>query len=404
MALVIGLLTASLVLIAYHHRLYQVDHLLYKRARLNLQSGINVLLAGGEQLSPNEEKMLDLFGDGEDTVTLKKRNWGLFEIGTVKALMGRHSASRSFMYGYYPDKVSASALYLADNGRPLSVSGKTQIKGEAYVPAMGLRPAMIEGQNFQSLKMIEGKQMQSTAELPSLNLTILTYLQALLDEPIQTLSATGIIYKVIPADTLLRSFNDSTIIIFQQGAMSIGSFISGNVMLVSATEVVIESSANLEDIIVIAPRITVSDGFKGNLQLLASDSILIGKNCIFKYPSAAIIMNGEPQSSTVLSVGESTIFRGILLAQTEVNSSRGLITIGKDAEITGQVYSTGFVEVKGRVNGNITCKSFLLRTPSAVYENYLLDAVLDATRLPAYYVGSGLIRSKKEKRIAKWIN
>jgi hypothetical protein len=71
-------------------------------------------------------------------------------------------------------------------------------------------------------------------------------------------------------------------------------------------------------------------------------------------------------------------------------------------KVTGLVYTPGYMDFKGDVTGSLYCGGFILRTPSAVYENHLLNAVVNAVELPGYYVGRfiGTI-SERKARIKK---
>ncbi len=101
----------------------------------------------------------------------------------------------------------------------------------------------------------------------------------------------------------------------------------------------------------------------------------------------------------------SSLMGVIFTNQSEFASDlqQTLITIEKEALLTGQLYADGFVDIKGEVRGTIWCNKFLLKTNSSVYENHLLDAIIDRSKLSAYYVGSGIIASGKTKKIIKWL-
>jgi hypothetical protein len=49
------------------------------------------------------------------------------------------------------------------------------------------------------------------------------------------------------------------------------------------------------------------------------------------------------------------------------------------------------------------CRKFILRTAAAIYENHLLNAQVDYSRLPPQFVGSSLFSSAATKQIAKWL-
>jgi len=79
-----------------------------------------------------------------------------------------------------------------------------------------------------------------------------------------------------------------------------------------------------------------------------------------------------------------------------------LLSIGKDDTITGNLYTNGSVDLKGSVFGCITCNKVSLTTPNGQYDEYLLNAVINAHKKPACYVES-LISPSTKKAIVKWV-
>ena len=59
--------------------------------------------------------------------------------------------------------------------------------------------------------------------------------------------------------------------------------------------------------------------------------------------------------------------------------------------------------MKGQVHGSLYTDKFLLSTPSSVYENHLLNATIDASALPASFVGVGLLNTNSEKKVVAWL-
>ncbi len=53
------------------------------------------------------------------------------------------------------------------------------------------------------------------------------------------------------------------------------------------------------------------------------------------------------------------------------------------SEVNGLVYSGSYLHLEGAVNATAICTKLLLKTPSAVYENYLLGCTID----PKKYAG-----------------
>jgi len=95
----------------------------------------------------------------------------------------------------------------------------------------------------------------------------------------------------------------------------------------------------------------------------------------------------------------------IFTTQSELVSdlAKTRVSIEKGARVEGQIYVDGFADIQGELWGTVWCQKFLLKTASSVYENHLLDAVIDRTKLSEHYVGSAIITSGKKKKTIKWL-
>ena len=404
-ALAISLLTSALILLAYSNRLYAIQVRQAARLLTNADSGINLLLSGSYSIDYNTTKPIDLFGDENDSVSLKKMHWGLFEVGVSKAFSGSKSVSKIIQFGYNPDTLSNAAIYLVDMGRPLSVSGNTIINGTAYLPEAGIKRAYIEGASFSGNQLVNGAIMKSNGKLPSLNKPILdrllTYFQAG-----KSYKQNCIVENNLQKDTLIRSYADTTLLVQFYGPKEISSaIIKGNIILYSDTIIIIDASTQLNDVLICASSVLVKSGFKGNLQIFCTDSIVVEANCQLDYPSALGIFKMDYKTmQPFIRVGNNSTVKGILFSyQNASDLKQTKITLSQSSLLEGEAYVDGFFEADGTVNGSVTCTKFLLNTPSAVYENYLLNAVIDIKKRSKYYVGSGMINTGNEKEMVKWL-
>lgn len=410
-SLVIGLMSASLILLAFYNRLQTKELLREKRLERNADSGINLMLWGVEIVKPGEEKLLDLFGEGVDSVSLKKSRWGLFEIGIVRSFYGTFSGVKAFLAGKGAGEKEKIALYLTDQNRPLSVAGKTEIIGDAYLPAASIRKAYVDGKAFEGEETVHGTILTSNAELPALNGNIIRYLETNFSIPVDTvLPGTEIIFG-LSSDSINRSFLQDRLIIRATSPVILdNTVLKGNIVVISDQNVTLGAGTRLEDVILFAPSVLIKEGFEGSLQVLARDSIRVEKNCRLNYPSVLGIIKKqdslsveETQPELILEEGSS--LTGIVFTRAlegdDVQETR--VTIQKGATVNGQVYVDGFLDLQGKVTGSVFCNRFILQTASTLYENHLLDAVIDYRSLPVYFTGSKLINTGKKGRVIKWI-
>src|SRR6185312_6859899 len=168
-ALVIGILCSSLIAVAYFYRSEYQKKFRQDRLENNLSSGVNLLLtATGQTFS--KEQSLSLFGKDDDTVSLHKIQWGIYEIGTVKTFIGHDTLYKTFSMANTIDSGKWAALYLSDDDRPISISGKALINGDAYLPKAGIKEAYVDGHGYDGDKrLVLGKKYTSKKKLPSLD-------------------------------------------------------------------------------------------------------------------------------------------------------------------------------------------------------------------------------------------
>ena len=79
------------------------------------------------------------------------------------------------------------------------------------------------------------------------------------------------------------------------------------------------------------------------------------------------------------------------------------VILKKNSCVYGTVFSNGYADLQGIINGSLTCSKIMLNTPSSVYENHLLNAEIDVTKLSKYYVGINCVEVSEKKKIVKWL-
>ncbi len=405
-ALVIGLLCSSIIVAAYYYRAQYQAKARYYQLKSNLNSGINILLAGSDS-SSFTEKALNLFEGQEDSISMQRIPWGVFDIGIVKAFIQKDTLYKTFSFANAIDSTKWAALYLIDEDRPFSLSGKTSIRGDAYIPKAGVQTAYVDNKSYEGDKrLIIGTKHNSERKLPQMAGTRLAQFEQLFDQ-----HANG--DTTLPkADSISNSFlRKARIFNFKKKALTIeNTKLQGNIILFSDTTIIVDSTAGLKNIQIYARAIVVKSGFRGSCQLFATDSIMVEANCNFGYPSCLgvvrfknPIVNSEPK----LTIGKNTTFCGLIFTYDKLdNPVKPLIVLGNDVKIKGQVYSYGITQMndKSEVDGSLFTSRFWYRNTFTLYENYLINSTIDAKALSPYYVSSDLIPVvKKRKKVLEWL-
>jgi hypothetical protein len=405
--LVIGIICSSLIVVAYFYREQYQRALRYDLLQNNLASGINILLADNEH-NFEEGKTINLFGEDADSVALKTTSWGIFDMGMVKAFVGHDTLSKAFSMARAIDSAKWAALYLPDEDRPVSVSGKTTIKGNVFLPKSGVREAYVDGKAYQGDKrIIVGKTFSSQKTLPPLTAARIHELERYF-----SIKASTDTYPVLP-DSLSRSFFEAPqIVSMGKKALSLdGIKLSGNIIIVSDTTVSIGGDSQLHQVMVYARYIKVKKGFTGICQLFASDSISVEPDCVFNYPSALGVLRLKPIRNSIpatLSIGSNVRFLGSIFAydRSAERNNAPLINLGKKVIITGQIYSSGLLALNDEtvISGSIFTNRFLYKSGITHYENYIINTTIDSKALSPYYLSSDIMPVAATKRkVLQWL-
>lgn len=402
-ALVIALICSSLVAVAYFYRAEYQKKFRYDQLNNNVQSGINLLLASPDSayLQPTP---IGLFGSNADSIVVQSKTWGIFEVGTVKAFRQKDTIYKVFSIAQPIDSGKWAALYIADNDRPLSVSGKTRIEGNAFLPKAGIQTAYVDNKAYEGDKrLVVGKKLTSEKKLPVLDDTRLSRLE-------RNFHVKG--HKSPLPDSASRSFLKPTQVLdFENEPYTLSKLsLEGNILLHSDTTLTIDSSVKLNNVLVFAKTIVVQGGFKGTCQLFASDSISVAKNCRFSYPSClGIIRSATAKFATQakIAIGETCTINGnIFTWEKSPGQLKPLITLAKKDTVKGQIYSQDALAFKDAcvIYGSIFSTRFLYQNSFTLYENYLINLQLNSNELSPYYLSSGLLpQASKKKKILQWL-
>jgi hypothetical protein len=409
-ALVISLFLGFFILTTLYKNRYLEGQIKRDEIISNVYSGINLMLGDPSYISFDETKVINLYDEGENRIKIQKKRWGVFQIFISESNWRDFHYERIAFVGDDIFQSEGVALYLTDQGKYISLSGNSSLVGTCYIPKPGIRRASIEGKGFTNDKLIYGTQKISSKKLPEINSDVF-------HDPIVYLSGNknpsdSLIYlmKILQEEELNNSFLNQTILVYSEEKILLDHFnLSGNIRIISSNSIEVMSGCILEDIILYAPVILVRSGFSGKLQAFAFEKIIIEENCSLDYPSVLGVIQSEYLNMATTKDTESTIIidknstvSGCVLLYSKPNRAKLIIT--EQSEIYGQVYCNGSVEHKGRITGSLYCNLFTLAEGSSLYENHLLDAVIDFNSLSKHYVGLNIISGQGNKKIIKWLN
>ncbi|MBB6239868.1 cytoskeletal protein CcmA (bactofilin family) [Pedobacter sp. AK013] len=399
-AFIIAAICASLIMLAAHYRGSYLQEMRMARLSRNMDSGIAYVLAESANSGQNNVA-LDLFGDQTDSVLIEKKHWGIFTLATVKSFVLADSLKRSFLMGQETSN-DGLAVYLSDEDRPLSVSGDTRITGNVEVPKAGMRKSYVDSRPYSGDQLVYGKIADSKRTLGGLESKWIKEIESELDFDLAKLPTLNADDEQVSFFDRVKKFNVS-------GLSQITNQLSGQVILYSDTTVKISAAAKLDNTIIYAKSIVVADGFKGNCQLFARDSIVTGNDVTLNYPSVLGLLSKEKMvDQAKVTLGKNNRFEGIIFSYEPKRSAlQTLVSLGEQTTVQGEVYATGLIKLdkKVKVAGKVSCNRFIMKTPATLYENFLIDVILNRKARSRVYLSSAIFTGGDERqKILRWQN
>ena len=393
-SLLIAIIAGALIIMSFNQRMLQERAFLQERLIRNAASGMQLLLS----LEEVPDKAIDLFEKQRDSLTLERSAWGLFELGRSSAFHGRDTFTKVALLGLLPQAAQQAALYLADGNSPLAVCGKTTIIGDAYLPRSGVKRGHIPNAHYQGEKMVYGDIKVSKINLPAFNEKKITELKNMPAELIANAS--------LDQDSIIGNFANPPTIIRGQVLRIDRKVLKGHVILIAEQAIYFGANAVVEDILAFAPQIIFEEGFEGQLQAVAGDSLYVASNCRFHYPtSLGVLRSKVNEAAAFLQIDSLTELKGIVWVKELVTGrQKARAVIATSSFIEGDVYVDGYLDFQALVYGTVACRKFSLRTAASVYENHLLNATIDVTKrhkaflLPSFWEEMG-----KRRAVLKWL-
>lgn len=400
----ISTISAFLIMSAFLNNRHIDNTITFEQMKADVNSAIELFLVETETVTLGQKKEINLFEDSPIITSLKHQSWGMYSFLSVTSNWKHLSFSKDVLLGSDLQSEEKLSLYLADHNNYLSLCGNSQIKGISHLPKLGPKRAYIEGKSFSGTKLIDGAINISEKELPKVNQQLILRNKKYLNGEVQSTDSIFDFDLFLELDSIINSFSNKTVIIQIPSDFSISNkTIIGNVIIISKGLLNIESDNYLEDILIYASEIIVESNFDGGIQLIASQRIEINKNVHLSYPSSIVLIKDNQQLGSQILIKEDVNIEGSLLLVNlkKDTKNRALLSIQKNSKIHGQVYCNDLIEHRGIIHGNLYANQFILKTASSVYENHLLDAVIDVSLLSPNFVGINLFEDKNKKEVIK---
>jgi len=399
LSVVAAIICLLMITLAFGNRTFFLQSDVREKLKDNALSGIAFNMA----LPPGEEHSAwhDLYLEGDDSVYIKKRKWGAYEVASAYAKTGIQHDYKTAFLGYHSSQIEKTSLYLADRNRPLQLAGSALLEGECWIPKKGLDKAYIEGTHYSRQKLIYGEENPSKSQIPALLGQEENYWKSYFKKSYNAFDS--LVYMGKIPQQINHPFHKKTLVFFsEETVQTAGLKLSGNIIILSTQKIEVSPNSYLNDVLLLAPKITVKEKFTGNLQAVARDTLLTEEKVKLTYPSSLTVLNGE---KSYLQIASETEINGCVISHY-YNTDRKLdlaIKIMPEAIINGFVHCLGNLQHNGKINGSLLCNAFLLKTPSGVYENHLLNGEINRKQLAKEFCGPAVENWDNQTYIIKWV-
>ncbi len=322
------------------------------------------------------------------TSEFEVKPFGLLDVAIVKSSFKNDTIASAHFIGHYPE--NSTALYLANFSNPLSYFGTVTLIGDKKLPSKFIEKKYIN--NSESILISKGVTDLSEKTLPEINPNFKGIVTRNHDQLILFRNV-----EKTNDSVYFNSFLNKTIEIELTSTVLQNVTIKGNFILYAKDSLVIKKDAFLADVIIKSPIIQIEDNFKGNFQAFATKKIDVGSNVTLSYPSVLSIYNNSDRESQITVNENSIIYGGVVLFGTKLlNSEDNKVVFKEKTKVIGDIYCTGKLMISGKVFGSVFSNRIFAQTSSAVYENCIINAEIDITKRPVYFVSIPLFKNQKE--------
>lgn len=396
---VVALLLSSFVLYVHLNSMYKVDNYNVLNAIKLSDSGFQWIKTHGI----NYQETVDLEISETEHLKISKTHWGIFDLVSVSGLSHNKTFTKKAFVGGQTPVNDNFALLLKDKTNPLVLVGNTNLKGDLFTSRYGIKTGNISGLYYENSELYQGNLRENDFEL-SMSSEKANYMKSIDD--FYNLRQNDLDFKYI--DTLSQSFNETTAYFYSDEKIYLeDKFIYGNVIIQSGTSIEVGQSSKLEDIILIAPTITIKEGFKGSVQCFSTSQIDIESNVNLRYPSALVInpkQRQNPEGIPKITVNTNLELHGSIVYfkyQEQTKRYEPNIYVGENTHILGMIYSEQNLELYGNVNGAVITERFITQHDYTTCINHLLDVSISSGFISEHQVG--LIFDSNNLGISKWV-
>lgn len=367
----------------YHHG---------EQLRANVESGF-LLYQSDSTLQRRwaKDSSILLFDEQEESrVRFTRDRWGMYEIVRVQAGNGKRYSVRLMGKTWESDK--KAILYIPENDRSFSLTGRTFLEGMIYLPRNGISYTQMRSEFFNGKRVKEESVRISEKEFPGMD-------EETCQQITDLLSYAGP-REWLETPALKNSFSEPTRWI-ETGENLSGLSVEGRIILYAPDDLYLEQDNCLENVIIVGRKIEIADGFTGCIQVFARDTIILGNQVCLKAGSGLHVkQKGE---GCLVKLGDRDEINGYVIVESILSNDeqkRANYIQPETSKVRGLVYVDGIAEVHGMVTGSLYARECYYFAPEGYYSGTLYNTILPGNPGVAYPL---LMKGPHERKEVKWL-
>lgn len=385
--LIVAVLCGGLLLLANLYNQLNLYYVSHESLYITNQSTVNYAL--GNSLISDEDILIEEQTGIESQFSIK--NHGLLPLLLTQSFVKNDTVSSAHFIG---QKIvnKNTALYVANFTQALSLSGEITIKGDVYMPTERIKEPYIN--NKPNKIVIQGAKNISKIQLPNLSDKCKSIFE------IRNSYKTNFNEIEKKNDSIyVNSFFNESIELQMNQVILENKIIKGNFIISSNDSIYIRKNNILEDVVIIAPKITIEEGFEGTIQVFAKESVTIEKKVCLNYPSTLVLYNDKEDGKTFILIEEEVKIAGLVMmfGNDLFHLEKNILEIREKGKIIGNIYCSGTLTLKSDVYGSVYTSKLKHITPSSSYLNTIADITIDVSKKPSVFIDMPIFNNENTR-------
>lgn len=335
--LLMTVIAMALSLLSLDGQTYSEYHM-EKQQMMDLESAMVIYSHDSTMFVSADSVMQFLPWLSEDTgITVCRKEWGLYECITAS---DRNGNIITRLFGRNSDSAEEAAFWICDRNRALTLGRDARLSGTIFIPPNGINYTLDIHERYE--KIPEKRLKISSPQLPATTHGLSDMILNLMNSPTGTERYRG--------GQICNSFRSKTVTVALSPDDSIFR-IRGNVIMYG-DNVTIAKESEIHDAILCARKVTVSNGFKGRLQIFCRDTVSIGSGAALEWPSGIFVASDSGRPHVELASSSNiTGYVAVTGADDDPGMSHPGYVQDNYARLSGLLYADCSCRLAGTIKG-----------------------------------------------------